>query len=140
MPVIGWYLGTTFRSYIEKYDAWIAFILLACIGGKMIIETYSKKGDDERSTTDIRNLLPLTMLAIATSIDALAVGISFSVLKQGIWIPAAIIGGVTFAVCLAGFEFGKKLGHLFEKKAQVVGGLVLIGIGIKILIEDLIGS
>jgi putative Mn2+ efflux pump MntP len=86
---------------------------------------------------DIRSLGALFTLALATSIDALAIGISFSILSQGIWGSAALIGSITFLVCLTGFEFGKRIGMVFERGAQVVGGLILIGIGVKIVIEHL---
>jgi putative Mn2+ efflux pump MntP len=86
---------------------------------------------------DIRSLKVLFTLAVATSIDALAVGLSFSLLNHGIWGPAALIGGITFAVCLTGFEFGRRIGLMFERGARMLGGLILIGIGIKILTEHL---
>jgi putative Mn2+ efflux pump MntP len=154
MPVAGWYLGKTFVSYIEAYDHWAAFILLAFVGGKMILEGLKKdrsaecaiaegpapenpEGDRPGGGTDIRSLGALLTLSLATSIDALAIGLSFSILSQDIWGRAALIGAVTFLVCLTGFEFGKRIGMVFEKGAQLVGGLILIGIGTKIIIEHL---
>ncbi|QQO10507.1 manganese efflux pump MntP [Breznakiella homolactica] len=156
MPVIGWYLGNSFRSYIEEYDHWIAFVLLAFIGFKMIKEGIATKkapcpeeesssedglpcgcGEDKINSSDIRKLGTLVTLSIATSIDALAVGLSFSVLNQNIWGPAAIIGVITFVVCLAGFEFGKRIGVFFEKWAQIIGGVILVAIGVRILAEHL---
>ncbi|MDR2028647.1 MAG: manganese efflux pump MntP family protein [Treponema sp.] len=154
MPLAGWYLGRTFVSYIEAYDHWVAFILLALVGGRMIREGLKKgrsakhKGDDPAGETpetereedngrDIRSLGALLTLSLATSIDALAIGLSFSILSQGIWGSAALIGTITFLVCLTGFEFGKRLGVLFERGAPLVGGLILIGIGTKIIIEHL---
>jgi len=133
MPVAGWYLGTAFAVYIRAFDHWIAFGLLAFVGGKMIWETFH----DSDSAADIRALPCLLTLSIATSIDALAVGLSFSILGQGIWLSAALIGGITFAVCLIGFEFGRRIGALLKKWAGVAGGLILIGIGVKILMEHL---
>jgi putative Mn2+ efflux pump MntP len=139
MPVAGWYLGKSIFSLIEDYDHWIAFILLAVIGGKMIKESFDLKlsppdaGRCAGKTADIRNLGTLFVLTVATSIDALAVGISYSVLDQDIWAAAGLIGGITFIVCMAGFELGKRIGLLFEKTAQLMGGLILIGIGVKIL-------
>jgi len=87
--------------------------------------------------SDVRSMRTLLTLSVATSIDAMAVGLSFSLLGTAIWAPAAVIGGITFAVCLTGFEFGKRIGYLFERRAEMVGGAVLIGIGIKILVEHL---
>ena len=133
MPVAGWYLGRAFAGYIMSFDHWVAFGLLFFIGAKMIWETF--KGSD--SSTDIRSLSSLLTLAVATSIDALAVGLSFSVLGHGIWLPAAAIGGITFTVCLVGFEAGRLIGNVLGKWAGIAGGLVLIGIGVKILVEHL---
>jgi len=140
MPVLGWLLGGAFRSLIEGFDHWIAFGLLAFVGGKMIVESFEVKeptscSDEERARSDIRNLGPLLVLSIATSIDALAVGLSYSVLGSPILLPAAIIGVVTFALCSAGIEFGKRIGARFERWAELAGGVVLVGIGAKILIE-----
>jgi putative Mn2+ efflux pump MntP len=139
MPVIGWFLGKTVSAYISDYDHWLAFILLALIGGKMMKEGIEKKDvcPADQAAGDIRNLLILLTLSVSTSIDALAVGLSLSVLDQGLWLPAGIIGGVTFLVCLTGFEFGRRLGFLFEKGAQITGGIILIGLGLKILIQHL---
>ncbi|GHU19444.1 putative manganese efflux pump MntP 2 [Spirochaetia bacterium] len=153
MPVAGWFLGSTFAGYIDAFDHWVVFALLAFIGGKMAIEALrSSKGavEDKGSkaaesgrtekNNDIRNMGTLLTLSAATSIDALAVGVSFSLLKQGVWLNAGIIGVVTLLICLAGFEFGRRLGRLFEKWAGLAGGLMLIGIGTKILIEHLIAG
>ncbi|MDR2102039.1 MAG: manganese efflux pump MntP family protein [Treponema sp.] len=142
MPLGGWFLGKTFISFISAYDHWVAFGLLFFIGGKMIKTALDpKKESPSRSGAgDIRNLGTLLTLTIATSIDALAVGLSFSILNQGIWGPAALIGGITFLVCLIGFEFGRRIGVLFEKGAQIAGGIILIGIGVKILLEHLLGA
>ncbi|MDR1326611.1 MAG: manganese efflux pump MntP family protein [Treponema sp.] len=139
MPLIGYAVGRTFISYIEAYDHWIAFALLAFIGGKMLKDALSAKPNSaDTADADIRSIGPLLVLAIATSIDALAVGVSFSVTGHNILASAALIGGITFAVCLAGFEFGKRIGRLFEKRAAVAGGLILIALGVKILVEHLI--
>jgi putative Mn2+ efflux pump MntP len=137
MPVAGWYLGMTFSSYIQAFDHWVAFGLLVFIGGKMLFEAIKEKketgGPDQGK--DIRFLPCLFLLAVATSIDALAVGLSFSLLGQNIWVPAILISVITFAVCLTGFEFGRRIGVLLKKRAEILGGLILIGIGIKILLE-----
>jgi putative Mn2+ efflux pump MntP len=156
MPLAGWYLGKTFVSYIEAYDHWAAFIILAFVGGRMIREGIKKGGsakhnqnkgpaaedpekepDQGEGGADIRSLGALLTLALATSIDALAIGLSFSILNRGIWGSAALIGTITFLVCLTGFEFGKRIGRVFEKIAPLAGGLILIGIGLKIIIEHL---
>jgi putative Mn2+ efflux pump MntP len=150
MPVIGWYLGKTFVTYIGAFDHWIAFVLLAFIGGRMFVGALPRKnreaaaGSSTEKSIDVQNIGNLAILALATSIDALAVGLSFSMVNQDIWIPALIIGCITFAVCLFGFEFGKKIGLVFETTfslnagSQIVGGLILIGIGIKILLEHIL--
>jgi putative Mn2+ efflux pump MntP len=135
MPVLGWFLGETVSAYIRNYDHWTAFVLLSFIGGKMLKEGIQT--GDARSAGDIRNLLTLLTLSVSTSIDALAVGLSLNVLGHGLWLPAGIIGGITFLVCLTGFEFGKRLGILFKKGAQIAGGIILIGLGLKILIQHL---
>ncbi|MDR0388940.1 MAG: manganese efflux pump MntP family protein [Spirochaetaceae bacterium] len=138
MPLAGWYLGGTFSSYIEAYDHWIAFGLLAFVGGKMLKESRAIQKEESKKYADIRNLKVLFTLALATSIDALAVGLSFKLLERPIWGFAAFIGAVTFVVCLVGFEFGKRIGFLFKKWAQIAGGLILIGLGITILIDHLL--
>jgi putative Mn2+ efflux pump MntP len=142
MPVSGWFLGRTFISLISAYDHWIVFGILTFIGGKMIKEALSSKKGASSGTSvgDIRKLGLLFTLTIATSIDALAVGLSFSIMEQHIWGPAALIGCITFLVCLIGFEFGRRIGLIFEKGAQIAGGLILIGIGVKILLEHFAGT
>jgi putative Mn2+ efflux pump MntP len=141
MPLAGWYLGSAFVFYIEAFDHWIAFALLAFIGGKMLAEA-TRPGAEGRqpATGDIRSLKTLLVLAVATSIDALAAGISLSIMGHGVWGSAAVIGGVTFLVCLCGFGFGRHAGRALEKWAQIAGGIMLIGIGIKILAGHLLGG
>lgn len=136
MPVIGWLAGSTFQNYIQAYDHWVAFGLLAFIGGKMIYESFVIT--EAESKCDPRNLTTVFMLSIATSIDALAVGLSFSVLNVHIIEPVVIIGIVTFLLSLLGVYIGGKFGALFENKIELIGGIVLIGIGIKILLEHLL--
>lgn len=137
MPIIGFMAGLSIRDYICHIDHWIAFGLLAFIGSKMIYESVFLDGDDKKmDPNDVKMLL---VLSVATSIDALAVGISLSLLKVDIFLPALIIGVVTFILSYLGVLIGKSMGHLFEKKIEVIGGLVLIGIGIRILIEHLAG-
>lgn len=136
MPLIGWLAGISLMNYISGIDHWIAFGLLAFIGCKMIYE--STKIEDSEKETNPLNLYVLLLLSIATSIDALAVGVSFAFLQTAIVTPMIIIGTITFALSFIGVFIGDKSGHLFENKIEIAGGLILIGIGIKILIEHLI--
>ncbi|MBN1694835.1 manganese efflux pump [candidate division WOR-3 bacterium] len=131
MPVIGWSAGLSFRKYIQSFDHWIAFSLLCLVGGKMIYE--SIKCSEEKK--DCLQFPALLMLSIATSIDALAVGLSFSFLQVEIIFPALIIGVVTFIICLIGIYVGDKIGKFIGNKLGLIGGLILIIIGIKIVIE-----
>ena len=135
MPLIGWSAGLSFRDFISGVDHWIAFGLLSIIGCKMVYES-SKMGSNEKKI-DPLNLYVLFILSIATSIDALAVGLSLSFLNVPIALPAIIIGIVTFLLSVFGVYFGNRFGHYFERKIEIIGGLILIGIGIKILIEHL---
>jgi len=137
MPLIGYLLGTGFSSYIEAIDHWIAFVLLAFIGGKMAVEAIRDKGDDEEEKSDALNLGELTVMAVATSIDALAVGITFAFLDVKIIPAAAIIGVTTFGLSLAGVLIGNKFGAKYKNKAELAGGIILILIGLKILLEHL---
>ncbi|HPR16827.1 MAG TPA: manganese efflux pump MntP family protein [Candidatus Cloacimonadota bacterium] len=136
MPVLGWLAGSGFRKYIESFDHWAAFGLLAFIGGKMIYESFLIEKSENRR--DPNNYLTVLILAIATSIDALAVGLSFSVLHVHIITPSIIIGIVTFLLSLLGVYIGGKTGSIFENKIELLGGLVLLGIGVKILLEHLL--
>jgi putative Mn2+ efflux pump MntP len=135
MPVLGWLAGLTFIELIASFDHWLAFGLLTFIGGKMIYSarTVSKEENEAKLTVPV-----LLILSVATSIDALAVGLSFSLLRVSITIPVVAIGVVTFLLSFAGFNFGNKLRKFFEHKVQVIGGVVLIVIGIKILLEHLL--
>ena len=138
MPLIGWAAGSLFASTITAVDHWIAFGLLAFIGGKMLWDAFHSEGEEEDETSmqklDLRELF---MLAIATSIDALAVGISFSFLQIDIVTAALIIGCTTFVLSLVGVVVGNRFGARFEKPSQIAGGIVLIAIGLKILLEHL---
>ena len=134
MPVLGWMAGLSFRELIESFDYWVAFILLAFIGIKMIYESFD---DEDEEGTNFRSLSVLLTLAIATSIDALVVGLGFSMIQTPIFSSALIIGIITFLLSFSGVFLGKKFGHIFEKKAELVGGLVLISIGFKILLEHI---
>ena len=139
MPVIGWLGGLGLRKYIQDYDHWIAFVLLAFIGCKMIYESFQIKKAQEKS--DPLSMRMLLILAIATSIDALAVGVTFSFLLAGsLMVAVIIIGVITFVLAYAGFYIGKRLGHFFETYIETFGGLVLLGIGAKILLEHLMAT
>jgi len=133
MPIIGWLAGLTVVEMISSFDHWIAFALLALVGGKMILEGFEKEKDE--AMVDQTLGWPLLMLSVATSIDALAVGFSFSVLKNPILLPAVIIGVVCFLMTVTGMIFGKVLAKIFGRKVEIFGGLVLIAIGVKILID-----
>jgi putative Mn2+ efflux pump MntP len=136
MPIIGWLAGLTVVEIIASFDHWIAFSLLALVGGKMIWEGFEKESDEEKA--DQTRGWPLLLLSIATSIDALAVGFSFSVLKNPILFPALIIGIICFVMTTVGMIFGKALAKIFGKKVEIFGGIVLIAIGVKILIDHLV--
>ena len=137
MPVIGWLAGLTIMQWVEAWDHWIAFSLLAIIGGRMIYEAVSdEEKADERDPT---KGLSLVLLSIATSIDALAVGFSLSVIGVSIWMPALVIGLVAGVLTIAGMLLGGRIGDRWGTRVEIFGGLVLIAIGIKILIEHLSG-
>jgi putative Mn2+ efflux pump MntP len=135
MPIIGFLAGLSLRDYITAFDHWIAFGLLSFVGGKMIYESF--KIEAAERNRDPSNFMILLGLSFATSIDALAVGITLSLLKGPIAPAVTIIGLVTFTLSYAGVSLGKRFGHFFESKIEVVGGLILIAIGLKILIEHL---
>lgn len=134
MPIVGWSIGEALKGYISAIDHWIAFILLVFIGLKMINEALDK----ESIRKDIFQTRTLVMLSLATSIDALIVGITLPLIKMPFVISISIIGIVTFILSFGGFLFGRKLGMLFGKRIEILGGLSLILIGLKILIEHLI--
>ena len=136
MPLVGWAAGLTFRDYITSFDHWVAFGLLVLVGGKMIYESFQKESGKKQ--IDPLNLSILLVLSIATSIDALAVGLSLSFLNVSIILPAIIIGVITLALSFAGVFLGNKLAHLLKTRIELLGGLILIGIGIKILVEHLL--
>jgi putative Mn2+ efflux pump MntP len=141
MPLIGWLLGSQLVQYIEKFDHWIAFGLLAFIGVKMAIESFKKEEDecDCCKDADKLDLKELFVLAIATSIDALAVGITFALYPDVNIVSAiSVIGIVTFVICSGGVLIGHKFGAKFKSKAEFLGGIVLVIIGLKLLIEGLI--
>lgn len=142
MPVIGYYLGEQFEQYITAVDHWIAFGLLFLIGANMIREAFSKKEvenveQENFPLSTFRSQLQMFPLAIATSIDALAVGISFACIQVRIWSSVLIIGVTTFLFSVAGVKIGNVFGSRFEKSAEILGGAILILIGTKILLEHL---
>ena len=135
MPIIGYLLGKNFSDVVDVVDHWIAFILLGFIGGKMIKESLSK--DDEGCTDDV-SFKTMVVLAIATSIDALAVGITFAFLKNTYLVLSfVLIGVITFVLSVLGVKIGNVFGDKYEKKAEFAGGLILILLGLKILLEHL---
>ena len=133
MTLAGWALGVSFSSYITTFDHWIAFILLGFLGGKMIYESFR----EEETTISSFSTKTLLTLGVATSIDALAVGVSMAFLKTSIYFPAFIIGFVTFSLSLIGVICGYRFGKIKGINVELFGGIILIGIGIKILIEHL---
>jgi putative Mn2+ efflux pump MntP len=135
MPIIGWSIGRTVSSLMGSYDHWVAFGLLAAIGGKMLWEAATNRPAEDRG--DPTRGWKLITLSIATSVDALAVGLSLAFLQASIWTPSAVIGLVTAGLTAIGMRFGNRIGRRFGTLAEVVGGVVLIGIGVRILISHL---
>lgn len=135
MPVIGLFLGNKFAVLIDKLDHWVAFSLLSVTGGNMIIESLKNDNEDINDSIDIKTML---ILSISTSIDALAVGITFSFFRINLLMAITIIGVITFILSLIGVKIGNKFGDKLKNKAEFIGGLVLIIIGIKILLSHTI--
>ena len=136
MPLIGSLAGLSAKDYIADYDHWVAFGILGAVGGKMIYEAFKIKSVEENF--DPSNLIVLLALSVATSIDALAVGLTLSLITSSIAIAVTMIGLITFALSYLGVFIGKKFGHFFENKIEILGGLILIGLGVKILIGHLL--
>jgi putative Mn2+ efflux pump MntP len=134
MPIIGWSVGLTMQDVIASVDHWLAFILLVAIGAKMIYDSTKKEPDPQNNL----RLSSLLLLAVATSIDALMVGLSFAFVQTSIIIPVLAIGVVTFTLSFAGFIFGCAIGQIFEKRVRILGGVILIAIGLKILLDALL--
>lgn len=134
MPMIGFFLGSLLGNIIVSIDHWVAFVLLGVIGFNMLKEAFSKDNDSCDDRVDFKAMFPL---AVATSIDALAVGITLAFLEVNIWLSILIIGTITFILSCFGVKLGNIFGNKYEKKAQMIGGLILIFMGIKILIEHL---
>jgi manganese efflux pump family protein len=135
MPILGWFGGYYVREYFLRFGHWISFVLLLYIGGHMLWEGLRK--DEDNACQDPTAGSRLIMLSVATSIDALAVGLSLSVLSVSIVTPVLVIGATTFALSVAGVYIGDVFGHLFEEKLEFIGGLILVGIGAKILWQHL---
>lgn len=137
MPFIGYLLGSTFSVYVEKYSSWIAFVLLAFIGGNMVKEALSCNCDE--CVDDSFGIVKMLTLALATSIDALAVGIAFAMVKPagGIYLSVCLIGIITFLLSAIGVKIGNIFGARYKLKAELCGGIVLIAIGLKMIIEHL---
>lgn len=139
MPLIGWLLGTSFSHYIQAFDHWIAFVLLVFIGGKMLWDAFHEEKEEVAEAADAKlDHRELLMLAVATSIDALAVGIAFACLDVEIWSSISMIGVITLCISFCGVWIGNRFGNRFEKKAEIIGGIVLVLIGVKILVDHLI--
>lgn len=137
MPVLGWLAGRTIVDLVADYDHWVAFILLALVGGRMIWESY-RSGDGHSENADITRGWRLLTLSVATSIDALAVGLSFAFSGINIAVASLTIAGVAFLATATGFLLGRKVGGLVGKRAEAIGGLVLIAIGLRILLEHIL--
>ena len=137
MPLIGWALGTRFEGYITAIDHWVAFALLVGIGGKMVWEALHKAEEASEEACDTLNIRELFIMAVATSIDALAVGIIFAIEHTDILPSVALIGVVTFVLSALGVVIGHRFGAKITQKAELGGGVVLVGIGVKILLEHL---
>ncbi|MEE1313835.1 MAG: manganese efflux pump MntP family protein [Lachnospiraceae bacterium] len=134
MPLLGWVLGSQFTSMIQQFDHWIAFILLALIGFQMLKEGLSHEEEEIKAVISLKEIF---MLAVATSIDALAVGVTFSFLKVSILEAIGVIGVITFFISLIGVKIGNVFGMRYKQRAEIFGGFVLISIGLKVLIEHL---
>jgi putative Mn2+ efflux pump MntP len=134
MPIAGYFIGISFADYVQAFDHWIAFVLLVGLGGKMLYEAYKNEFDEEVTDLSAKTLIAL---GIATSIDAMAIGVTFAFLQTDIYSAAGVIALVTFVLCVAAVYVGKKLGSLLESKAEMLGGVILIGLGTKILLEHL---
>lgn len=134
MPVFGYFLGTTFENLVTSIDHWLAFILLVAIGGNMIKEAFSKDEEGKDDRVDFKTMI---VLAVATSIDALAIGITFAFLNVNLLLSVSCIGIITFVISLIGVKIGNRFGDKFQNKAELFGGIILIVLGLKILLEHL---
>lgn len=138
MPVLGWLAGRTVVEYIADYDHWVAFVLLAAVSARMFWEAF-RPDEGREKEIDITSWFLLITMSIATSIDALAVGLSFAFIRVDIAVASPVIGVVTFIATIAGFLLGRKAGDLIGKRAEIVGGVILLAIGLRILLSHLLG-
>lgn len=138
MPVIGWMAGLSVERFLSGYAHWLAFALLAFIGGKMIYEAMTRE-DRQKAGRDPTRGVSLVVLSVATSVDALAVGLSLGVLRVEIWYPAVVIGLVACSMTAAGLHLGRRIGELSGRRMEIAGGVILFGIGVKILVGHLFG-
>jgi putative Mn2+ efflux pump MntP len=136
MPALGWLAGRTIVDLIGGYDHWVAFVLLALVGGRMVWESFRSRGKE--GGMDITRGAPLLTLAVATSIDALAVGLSFAFVKVNIALACSVIGVVACCITIAGFKLGTKAGTVSGKRAELMGGVILMGIGLRILLSHIL--
>jgi putative Mn2+ efflux pump MntP len=139
MPVLGWLAGENVVRFTSGFDHWVAFGLLAVIGGRMIYDSFSLSDEEKACRPDQTRGARLLVLSVATSIDALAVGLTLGVIKAGILYPAAVIGIICFVMTIIGARLGPVIGRAVGKRAELLGGLILIGIGVRILVEHLRG-
>jgi putative Mn2+ efflux pump MntP len=137
MPVLGWLAGRTIVDLIADYDHWLAFILLAVVGSRMVWESFHNQ-ERRSEITDVTKAVSLLILSVATSIDALALGLSFAFLKTNIVLASTTIGIVAFIVTTVGLTVGEKVGNLMGKRAEAIGGVILIGIGVRIVLEHIL--
>lgn len=138
LTVAGFFLGSMISAALEAFDHWVALGLLAFLGGKMIIESFMNK--EEKEIQDYNNLAVVLMIAVGTSIDAFAIGISFALLDVRIWISGMIIAAVTFIASMAAIRIGKSAGKKLGKHVEIAGGLILLAIGVKIFLEHIHGG
>ena len=134
MLLLGYFLGTTFEGVVTNIDHWIAFILLSIIGIKMVKESFSKDTEDENDDISVKAMF---VLAVATSIDALAVGITFAFFNVNLVLAISLIGIITFILSVIGTKIGNRFGDKYENKAELLGGIILVLLGVKILAEHL---
>lgn len=134
MPFLGWLSGVSLENYIAPVDHWVALVLLCIVGGKMIIESFGK---EEKDPMNISSMKLIFTLAFATSIDAFAVGITLAFTDTNIWIASPVIGFFTGLTAMIGMLIGKKAAGFFGKRIQIIGGLILVGLGVKIVLEHL---
>lgn len=137
MPLLGWLAGRTVVELVAQYDHWVAFILLALLGGRMIGQSFRSR-DGQRENSDMTKGLLLLTLSVATSIDALAVGLTFAFLEVNIALASSVIGLVAFVATALGFLLGRRAGKLIGRQAEAIGGMILIAIGLRILLSHLL--